>query len=384
MIAIYSDSSIIDAEWIPHIRFGDSIQIYHSFDQYRDSSHDRKIAFTAHRLHCTYDQDCAAYQRFEEKVIELSAESDLVFSLESELHRYHWSIWGTCHRPNVYWVQPGTVNDSPMRDHIMHWADFFKLNSALYKKLPDKLAQLEPYKPKPMYFDALLGILKPHRQFVYDHVKEHKLEDKFVMPYGGRWKNDEFYAQDYFVWEPGCEPEQQIIGTADSVNYCGVSTPLSHVMPIDVYNRTAYSVVCETDHDNTLSFFSEKTAKVLIARRLFVVFTGYKFLQNLRELGFKTFDGIIDESYDQIKHDKDRYTAAFEQVKRLCELDQSWVLEQARPILEHNHSLIMNTDWTRHATDQIQFRIDQTLANIDSPTWPTVHEHDRQDEIDHL
>jgi len=384
MIGIYSDSDIIDREWISRLRFPEAYQVYHSFDQYRSASHEKKIAFTAHRLHCTYDQDCAAYQGFEDKVVKLSEASDLVFSMESELHRYHWSIWHMCHRPNVYWIQPGMVNDSPMQEHIIHWADFFKLNAILYKKLPDKLAELRPYQEKPLYFDALLGSLKPHRQFVYDAVKRHNLEHKLIMPYGGRWKNDQFYAKDYFVWEPNCVPEQPIIGTADSVNYHGVSTPLSHVIPLDVYNRTAYSIVCETDHDNTLSFFSEKTAKVLIARRLFVAFTGYKFLQNLRSLGFRTFDGIIDESYDLIVNDGERYAAAFEQVRKLCDLPQQQILDLARPIVDYNHDLIMNTDWTQHAIQQVQQQVDRFMAGADLPAGPSTDVSDRLGEIDHL
>jgi len=365
MIAIYSDSQIIDLEWIPRLRFNTTIQICHSFDEYKNITADHKIAITAHRLHCTYDKHCTAYQGFEDKIIKLSELSDLVFSLESELHNYHWRIWQLCHRPNVYWIQPGAVNDSAMQDHIIHWADFFKLNSILYKKLPNKLAELNPYQEKTHCFDALLGSPKPHREFVYQAVKRNGLENQFIMTYGGQWNNDSFYAQDYFIWEPECKPEQTIIGTADNVNYLGHSTPLSHVIPIDVFNRTAYSIVAETDHDNTLSFFSEKTAKVLLARRLFVAFTGYKFLYNLRALGFRTFDNVIDESYDQIKHDGDRYTAAFEQVKQLCSMPQQQILDQIRPIVDHNYTLIMDTDWTRYATDQVQLQINRVLATAD-------------------
>lgn len=359
MTAIYSDSQVIDLDWIPNLKFHDAIEVFHSFENYRDSAHSKKIAFTAHRLHCTYDRDCKVYQGFEDKIVKLSQISNLVFSLESELHNFHWQIWHHCHRPNVYWIQPGMVNDSDMQDHIIHWADFFKLNTNLYKKLSHKLDELTPYQSKPMMFDAMLGSIKPHRQFVYDSVIEHGLQDHMILTYGGRWNNNEFYAKDYFVWEPNCVPQQAIIGTADFVDYLGQVTPLSHVIPINVYNQTAYSIVCETDHDNTLSFFSEKTAKVLIARRLFVAFSGYKFLQNLRSLGFRTFDGIIDESYDQIRNDRERYTAAFEQIRWLCSQPQEQILAKIRPIVDHNHDLIMNTDWTLRAVTDVQQHVDQ-------------------------
>jgi len=364
MISVYIDSQILETEWIPYLKFPGGHKIYLDFEQYQQSHASHKIAFTTHRLHCDYDKKSPAYQGFEDKIVKLSECSNLVFSFESELHNYHWTIWGHCHRPNVYWCQPGAVNNrDDMQANIIYWGDWFKTTTNLYRALPDVLDKLTPYQTKPKSFDALLGCPKPHRTFVAQAVKNSQLEDKFILTYGGAWKDTEFYAKDYFIWEPGCEPEQDIIGTADWVRYHGHQCHLSQVIPTAVYNDTAYSIVAETDHDNTLSFYSEKTAKVLIARRLFVAFSGYKFLHNLRQLGFKTFDSVIDESYDLIKHDRDRYTAAFEQVRRLCELPQQQVLDTIQPVLEHNHNLIMNTDWTNFAKDQIQVKINEVVAN---------------------
>jgi hypothetical protein len=91
----------------------------------------------------------------------------------------------------------------------------------------------------------------------------------------------------------------------------------------------------------------------MIARRLFVAFTGYKFLANLHSLGFRTFDSVIDESYDLVKNDTERYTQAFDQVKRLCAMDQAQVYNRIQDVLEHNYNLIMKTDWTAYAADHI-------------------------------
>lgn len=364
MISVYIDSQILETEWIPQLKFAGGHKIYFDFDEYQKSHHPIKIAFTTHRLHCDYDKHSPAYQGFEDKIIKLSNISLLVFSFESELHNYHWNIWNNCHRPNVYWCQPGLVNDrDDMQQNLMFWGDWFKTTVNLYQALPEVLEQLEPYRVKPRSFDALLGCPKPHRTFVATQVKQQGLQDRFILTYGGAWKETEFYARDYFIWEPGCEPEQTIIGTADWVRYRGHQCHLSQVIPTQVYNDTAYSIVAETDHDNTLSFYSEKTAKVMIARRLFVAFSGYKFLHNLRQLGFQTFDSVIDESYDLIQNDRDRYTAAFEQVRRLCQLPQEQVLETVRPVLEHNYRRIMDTDWTAYTRDQIQQKINQLVAN---------------------
>jgi hypothetical protein len=360
MISVYIDSQILDIEWIPLLKWPGGRKVFHDYEEYVQSPTQHKIAFTAHRLHCDLEDKSGAYKGFEDKILQLSKVSDLVFSFESELHNYHWTIWNQCHRPNVYWCQPGAVNDRPdIQSNIIYWGDWFKTTADLYRALPDVLSQLRPWQVKTRTFDALLGSPKLHRTFVNKAVHEHDLHSQFVLTYGGAWKNTEFYARDYFIWEPGCVPDQEIIGTADWVRYHGRQCHLSQVMPIKVYNDTAYSIVAETDNDNSLSFFSEKTAKVLIAHRLFVAFSGYKFLHNLRQLGFKTFGSVIDESYDLIKNDTERFAAAFEQVKKLCELPQEQVLSTVKPVLEHNSNLIMTTDWTAYTRNKIQEKINQ-------------------------
>lgn len=359
---VYSDSSIIDLEWLPRLKLT-NYSLSHNFEEYRNSTDPVKIAFTMHRLHCDHDINCAAYQGFEDKINQLSDISTLVFTFESELHNYHWQMWERCHHDNVYWILPGQVNDrDDINKNIIFWGDWFKTTTHVYKELPNKLAELTPYINKPKMFDALLGVTKPHRTFVANAVVENNLQDKFILTYGGNWKDNEFYAQDYFVWEPDCIPVGDIIGTADWVDYCGVRTGLSRVIPIKVFNDTAYSIIAETDYDNTLSFFSEKTAKPLLARRLFIAFTGYKFLHNLRSQGFQTFGDVIDETYDDILDDTERYTAAFEQVKRLCSMDQQEVYAKIRNVLEYNYNHVLNTDWTTFSANKIKQVIDQKLS----------------------
>jgi hypothetical protein len=357
MILIYRDSQIIDLEWIPRINFNDTIKICPDLSEFISSPAEKKIAFITQRLTGNIDHT-SEYQKFEDKILKLSEVCQLVFTFEGELHNYHWNIWKHCHRPNIYWCVPGYVNNrDDINSNIMCWGDWFKTTAMLYKKLPDKLAELKPYDVKPKYFDALLGSPKPHRDFVFEYVNQQKLQDKIVMTYGGNWQDNQFYAKDYFIWEEGTVVKKPIVGTADWIEYCGHQAHLSQVIPIQVFNDTAYSIVAETDTDNTLSFFSEKTAKPILARRLFIAFSGYRFLQNLRKIGFKTFGNIIDESYDFQINDYKRYKMAFDQVKRLCVMDQAEVYRKICPIVEHNYELIMSRDWTAWTADQITERI---------------------------
>lgn len=337
----------------------------HDINEFEKASGDQKIAFTAQRLHEQYDADL----KFEIKVKRLSAVSSRVFVLDSELHKYHWTIWSHCHRDNVYWLLPGAVNDrEEMSRNIIYWGDWFKTTTTLYKKLPHVVEQLRPYDTKSKSFDALLGSPKPHRTFVANSVTDNNLQDQFVLTYGGSWSNSEFYARDYFIYEPGTVVTSDLhLGTMDWAEYHGIQCHLSQIIPISVFNQTAYSVIAETDYDNTLSFFSEKTVKPIIARRLFVAYSGYKFLHNLRALGFQTFHGVIDESYDLINDGSERYQAAFEQIRYLCNTPQEKILPKIRDIVEHNYQLMMNTDWNQYAIDRVNLLLLQSaVTNVSS------------------
>jgi hypothetical protein len=90
---------------------------------------------------------------------------------------------------------------------------------------------------------------------------------------------------------------------------------------------------------------------------LFVAFSGRKFLANLHRLGFETFGHVIDESYDLEPDFVTRMHMAFEQVRYLCSVPQQQILDKIGPVLEHNHNLIMTTDWTQIAVNKISARI---------------------------
>jgi hypothetical protein len=187
-----------------------------------------------------------------------------------------------------------------------------------------------------MYFDALLGNLRQHRDFIYNTIQSQNLQKQILTTYMNRgYVGGLLIVNDFktgFEWEPDIENFDSTVTKAyDQVQYQGYQLALCAILPIQVYNRTAYSIVAETGLDNQYSFFTEKTAKPMMARRLFVMFSGYKFLQNLRNLGFQTFDNVIDESYDLIYNNNDRWSAAFEQVQRLCKMDQSEVFAKITP-----------------------------------------------------
>jgi hypothetical protein len=120
---------------------------------------------------------------------------------------------------------------------------------------------------------------------------------------------------------------------------------LSQVVPISVYNQTHYSLVAETNFSNSYNFYTEKIVKPIMAGRLFIAIAGQGYLEFLRSLGFKTFNNIIDESYDQEKDNVRRWTMALDQFEILCSQDPDQIQNQIADIVNHNQRTMLETDW---------------------------------------
>lgn len=64
-------------------------------------------------------------------------------------------------------------------------------------------------------------------------------------------------------------------------------------------------------------------------------------LKNLHSLGFKTFDGMIDETYDTIEDRHDRFTAIIKEIERISKIqDINGWYRQGKDIYEHNFNLL--------------------------------------------
>lgn len=109
----------------------------------------------------------------------------------------------------------------------------------------------------------------------------------------------------------------------------------------DKFYDSYLHVVAETFHEfsSRRAFFSEKIFKPMMFMQPFVLIGEAYGLANLRRLGYRTFDKIIDESYDTIEDNEQRMYAAVASAKEFYnkpkeELDT--VMIEILPILMHN------------------------------------------------
>jgi hypothetical protein len=96
------------------------------------------------------------------------------------------------------------------------------------------------------------------------------------------------------------------------------------------HSRSMMSIVTETHwYDSELSF-TEKIYRPLSLGHPFIVVGNIGFLKKLREFGFKTFDGIINEKYDLISNPHQRLTEIFSEMQRIQNMSD----EQRKPMWE--------------------------------------------------
>jgi hypothetical protein len=131
---------------------------------------------------------------------------------------------------------------------------------------------------------------------------------------------------------------------------------------LDLYRNTYFSVVTETnfffDYEPAL-FLTEKIFKPIANMHPFIVLGRPKTLSYLKDLGYKTFDNIIDESYDEETEDILRMMMIIKEIKRLCNLSTN-ELEQflfhAKEVCEYNYELIMSkNNFIRDITDDTRY-----------------------------
>ena len=94
-------------------------------------------------------------------------------------------------------------------------------------------------------------------------------------------------------------------------------------------------------------FITEKTWRNMLNGHP-MIWIGTRYTAKmLQHLGFKTFNTLWDESYDEIRNPLDRFNAVTSLVNELCQkTDEEWleIQEKAIPILEHNQNKMRELD----------------------------------------
>ena len=186
--------------------------------------------------------------------------------------------------------------------------------------------------PKPKYFSCLNGRKRTHREYVYHYLNQHNMLDKGICT---------------FVWK-GISVD----------NYTSPEHITSHTIQPDnfykVFDNTYYDIITETLTGNESKldwwqevFITEKIWRSIYYKRPFMVIGNKNTLHELKNIGFKTFEGILfDESYDNLEDFQMRTYAVLDQnkniidTKNLKDINDIVYSDEMSKILEYNYNKI--------------------------------------------
>jgi len=230
-------------------------------------------------------------------------------------------------KPEYTYYIPGIINEST-KSTLINNNYWIKTTASYY----NNFTTIDTHE-KPYYFEVMYGTIKQHRLFICANIN--KFRDKvFETPFLQMQSVNNEVVQKNEYWE------NDIIIDNNMVIYNNHRMLPSQVLPKKIYDKAAFSIIPETFAINEFSFFTEKIVKPIIAGRLFIVISGQYYLKNLRKLGFKTFNGIIDESYDEISDNKERWLAALNEAQKLTKIPQTKIINDCYDILKHNYEQI--------------------------------------------
>ena len=229
-------------------------------------------------------------------------------------------------------------------EHIFnswHLANTLATNIDIFIEQPTK---------RPYFANILLGTTKPHRSRFFQLLSDNKQLENNIISYFHHYRSpfleESDAPSDITITKAinDAAPGERVFTCIDVIG-TDYRNFASQLLSKHVEENSWISVVAETNDNNNCFFPTEKIGKALLSGKPFIVLSGKFYLRHLKEIGFRTFHPVIDESYDKVEDWKQRMTAAFNSFMKLKELDQNEVREQLGSILEYNENHMRNLRW---------------------------------------
>lgn len=153
----------------------------------------------------------------------------------------------------------------------------------------------------------------------------------FVLKYGG--KDLGMVEEDYYI----SQVLKQFNANKPMLGLERYFFSLSDTLPIDLYNKGYFNLLLEGDIGWAHQFhMTEKTVKTLATGMPFVAVSSPDFLKKLKLFGFRTYDELWDESYDDVIDYAHRMEAVVDLCNNLEQFD--WVANRQKLIDIANHN----------------------------------------------
>jgi hypothetical protein len=123
-----------------------------------------------------------------------------------------------------------------------------------------------------------------------------------------------------------------------------------HILVPEHFQNSYVQIVFETFFDVDQShgtFLTEKVFKPIKHGQPFILVGPAGALEQLRQLGYKTFDNVIDPSYDKIINNTQRWMYITDLIKNLKHTDLKKLFEDCRKDVLHNQFYFISSKFNR-------------------------------------
>lgn len=154
----------------------------------------------------------------------------------------------------------------------------------------------------------------------------------------------------------------------DAHTPCGkISHPLIDTLPNNgklqesFYKNIALDIVTESVFHYPYPFISEKTFRPIACKRMFLLVAPAGTLAALKSRGFRSFDDIIDESYDEIQDPEQRFLKIVSEIDRFCQMpleDIKSYYRDHRDLFDYNFDILSSIIDDEHQIIKRRFEPD--------------------------
>ncbi len=222
----------------------------------------------------------------------------------------------------------------------------------------DKSVFTEPYivGKRPKAFFSLNRRMHEHRCLMVTLMDRENLLDKFHMSFPSHHvgTNESFSEKTLGGYMPVLgrygltredveRVEKKLPMVLDIKNWDPYPLPISSDVLVNFYQSSLMSIVAETYFYSNVIHLTEKTFKPIVNHHPFVMVSAPNTLKVIKSFGFKTFDNIIDESYDSITNHHDRFDAIVNIIKEVSSWNtkqMSKTTNKVKEIVDYNYDLL--------------------------------------------
>lgn len=225
------------------------------------------------------------------------------------------------------WLDDGLVSSAGV--FVVRHNSWSRINESLWWRSLG-YNEYSPNRFENKKFVMLMNMARPHRTQIYGKLKD-TLDANAIYSYHGmgiKLTNASDISTDDNLWQRHFDPAW--------------------------YDGTKFSLVVESGTYHGMNLNSEKTYKPIAFKHPFVVWGPPGTLAFVKSQGFKTFNGFIDESYDDILDDAQRLNTVVAEVNRLCAILDSdpkyFESTEVCSILDHNFNLFYDEELVKEQT----------------------------------